>query len=173
MIGLPVFSLTNPWVLLTIVVGLTASHLYVYEKGRSEGESKIQANWDKANAKTADDALRKSYEIQAAIKKFGDEGEAREKALIAERDSFKQRLLSSRPVNRLPTTAPAQCGPDGSKDEGATGAQLAGPDAVFLDGYATDAGLLASKLQSCINEYNAARAKVNEANEAQIKALPK
>ncbi|MEN9885704.1 MAG: hypothetical protein RL758_282 [Pseudomonadota bacterium] len=145
------------WAIVAVVAALSFTHMQAYRRG---GDA-VQERWDKASAaqraaveserveaKRREDALSASAAIQ---QKEHDE------QVTAIRARLDRALISLRQrAARRPDvpTAAAAC-------KGATGADLSGPDGIFLAREAARAERLRGALAACYQQYDAAREALN------------
>lgn len=137
-----------------------------YRKGYKEADAKVRAEWAEervqlaaATAAAMAKAQHREQILQETIEVQRDEYskqvavvERRHAAIVAGlRDRASQRAEGPTGLPETPGTA-----------VGCTGAGLAGPDAEFLAGYATDAAKLAAALTTCQNAYEEVRAERQE-----------
>ena len=126
---------------------LAGSAWYGYSKGRQSGMAQTQARWDSEKL-TSQEAARKA---QATLQAKADNYRSKLHEANKRIDDLEQRDLYgllSRPDVRASSTADLT-----TPGVGATGAELAKPDAGFLARYAADAARLQAAYDECRTKY--------------------
>jgi len=126
----------SPWALLAGVITIGAAGSLVYLQGREDGANHVIAQ--QAAARSAADL--KARETARQTFRAMENRDAEDLAVHARLADALERLRK-RP-DRVPAAAAPAC-------EGATGAQLSGPDAGVLEREAARADLLRSALREC------------------------
>ena len=147
----------NPYFIAGSVIAVVLAYGTGHWQGDTAGQAKVQQEWDKQKAdqlaayvKAQDEARAREQELQANANKLMQEKD-RELRNINARATALANSLQQRPER--PTQAsgvsenPRSC-------SGATGAELARGDAIFLAGYSSDAAKLQAALDQCIKQYN-------------------
>lgn len=143
-----------------------AAGLAGYGKGYFAGKSDVQQAWDKEKAiqmaeyaKAQEEARKKEQQFQASAETIRKEKEreireitARNTALV---NSLQQR--SDRPKAGEVSGSTRTC-------SGASGAELARGDSVFLAGYSADAARLQTAYEQCVKQYNQIREGMKNGN---------
>jgi alkanesulfonate monooxygenase SsuD/methylene tetrahydromethanopterin reductase-like flavin-dependent oxidoreductase (luciferase family) len=150
----------NPYVIIGVVFAVGVAGAGGLYKGHRLGKAEVQQQWDKekaeqyaAYAKAQEEARKKEQELQAQADQLRKESYEQIKDINARSDrlinSLRQRPERSTQTSSVSNTAES-C-------SGASGAELASRDAIFLAGYSADAQRLQAALDTCIKQYETLR----------------
>ena len=152
--------MTNPWVILGVVLAVIAAFSGGYYKGDEAGQAYVQQQWDKERADTlvkyteeVEKAREKEQNWQQAADNIRQEKDRELKNLHARNTALANSLRDrpSRPSDgALPSTP-------GVRQSGCTGKELYGEDGAFLVRLAREADELRSALKQCYKQYESVK----------------
>ena len=155
----------NPWVILAFVLTLLGAYEGGHYTGKNQGRAEVQQKWDKEKAeqyaeyaKGQEAARNKEREMQSDADRLRREKDAEIRNINA-------RALALANSLRDRPDRPAQTGgmPDPARScSGASGAELASRDAIFLAGYSASAAKLQADYDQCVKQYADAKKKLNK-----------
>ena len=157
----PTLALGSFAVTAAIVAG---GALYMHHKGYTEGVAEVQAKWDTDINARAVDAAKRTAEIAQDFEATKRAKDATIATITSRLNDTLSKLRIARTATRLSSVAAANCA-------GATGAELSGPDAAFLAGFAARAERQRADLAACYEEVNAVRQRFSAGNAA-VSAAP-
>jgi hypothetical protein len=147
----------NPYFIAGTVLAVVCAYGTGHWQGDTAGQAKIQAQWDKEKAKQMAEyaenmriAREKEQALQVGANNLREEKD-REIRNITARSTALANSLRDRPDR--PTTESSTVSGTAATCSGATGAQLARGDAIFLAGYSADAAALKAALDQCVKQY--------------------
>ena len=152
----------NPYLIAGTVLAVVFAFGAGHYQGDTAGQAKVQQLWDKEKAdqlvayvKAQDEARAREQELQAGADKLRQEKDRE----IREINARSAGLLAS--VQQRPDRADKTSGVSTGAGTcvGASGAELARGDAIFLAGYSTDVAKLQASLDQCVAQYEAVRGK--------------
>jgi hypothetical protein len=153
----------NPYFIAGSVLAVVFAFGAGHWQGDTAGQAKVQAQWDKEKAKQMAEyaenmriAREKEQALQVGANNLREEKD-REIRNITARSTALVNSLRDRPDR--PTTESSTVSGTASACSGATGAQLARGDAIFLAGYSADVAKLQASLDQCVAQYEAVRGK--------------
>jgi hypothetical protein len=152
----------NPYFVAGAVIAVALAGAGGYIKGTAHGKAEVQSAWDQERAKLAEEyakaqaaAREKEQELQAQADQLRKESYEQIRDINARSDKL---INSLRQRPERPTQTSAVSGATQSCG-GASGAELASRDAIFLAGYSADAQRLQAALDTCVKQYEALRPK--------------
>ena len=151
----------NPYVIIGVVFAVGVAGAGGLYKGHRLGKAEVQQAWDKekaeqyaAYAKAQEEARKKEQELQAQADQLRKESYEQIKDINARSDKL---IDSLRKRSERPTTSASAVSGATQSCGGASGAELASRDAIFLAGYSADAQRLQAALDTCIKQYETLR----------------
>jgi hypothetical protein len=136
--------------LCAVVAG--AGYWYGVKSTEKEWEDKVKQEQLRAEATTK--------EIKDEYSRFREDKEQEVKIIASRLDTALVGLRDR--ANRLPDAARAGC-------SGATGRELAGPDAGFLAGEAARTAIVEAALEQCYKSYDSAKSFIDTFNQRKVK----
>jgi len=153
----------NPYFVAGAVIAVALAGAGGYIKGTAHGKAEVQSAWDQEHAKQAEEyakaqaaAREKEQELQAQADQLRKESYEQIKDINARSDKL---IDSLRKRSERPTTSASAVSGATQSCSGASGAELASRDAIFLAGYSADAARLQAALDTCVKQYEALRPK--------------
>jgi hypothetical protein len=153
----------NPYFVAGAVIAVALAGAGGYVKGTAHGKAQVQSAWDQERAKQAEEyakaqaaAREKEQELQAQADQLRKESYEQIKDINARSDKL---IDSLRKRSERPTTSASAVSGATQSCSGASGAELASRDAIFLAGYSADAQRLQAALDTCVKQYEALRPK--------------
>jgi hypothetical protein len=153
----------NPWVLLTLVLGLLGAFGGGYYTGEKSGRAVVQQAWDKEKAdqyadfaRRQEEARKREQELQANADQLRREKDAEIRNVNARATALANSL---RDRTERPTEAGGLSKTPRSGSAACSGKELYREDGEFLAGIAAEADRLKAALDQCTKQYNAARQK--------------
>lgn len=128
----------NPWLIIAALLAIAGSAVGGYFKGHHDAS---QA-WQLSVAEDANAALKAQQKLQEQVNAITVQSQ-KDKSAIAGRLAAALDELRNRPSVRLSESSRSAC-------NGSTGAELAGPDAVFLTREAARADKLRADYTACL-----------------------
>lgn len=122
---------------LLLILALAGLYVWGYTSGKASNE----AEWQAKLQAQENEALKQQQKMQEKVNEVTATLQADKRSINAKYVAVLDELRN-RPADRLPDTSRAAC-------NGATGAELSRPDAVFLVGEAARADKLAADLRAC------------------------
>jgi hypothetical protein len=153
----------NPYFVAGAVIAVALAGAGGYVKGTAHGKAEVQSAWDQERAKQAEEyakaqaaAREKEQALQAQADQLRKESYEQIKDINARSDKL---INSLRQRSERPTTSAGAVSGATQSCSGASGAELASRDAIFLAGYSADAARLQAALDTCVKQYEALRPK--------------
>jgi hypothetical protein len=153
----------NPYFVAGAVIAVALAGAGGYVKGTAHGKAQVQSAWDQERAKQAEEyakaqaaAREKEQALQAQADQLRKESYEQIKDINARSDKL---INSLRQRPERPTTSASALSGATQSCSGASGAELASRDAIFLAGYSADAQRLQAALDTCVKQYEALRPK--------------
>ena len=146
----------NPYFFIGVILAVGSAYATGHWQGDTAGQAKVQQKWDKetadqlaAYALAQEEARMREQALQAGADKLRQEKDRE----IREINARATGLLAS--VQQRPDRAPQASGVSTNTGAcvGASGAELAKGDAIFLVGYSTDVAKLQAALDQCVSQY--------------------
>ena len=152
----------NPYFVAGAVIAVALAGAGGYVKGTAHGKAEVQSAWDQERAKQSEEyakAQAAAREKEQALQAQADQLRKESYEQIRDINARSDKLINSlRQRPERPTQTSAVSGATQSCG-GASGAELASRDAIFLAGYSADAARLQAALDTCVKQYEALRPK--------------
>jgi hypothetical protein len=153
----------NPYFVAGAVIAVALAGAGGYVKGTAHGKAEVQSAWDQEKAKLAEEyakAQAAAREKEQALQAQADQLRKESYEQIRDINARSDKLINSlRQRSERPTTPAGAVSGATQSCSGASGAELASRDAIFLAGYSADAARLQAALDTCVKQYEALRPK--------------